>query len=148
MISRNIRKFRDSDIERAAEIWLAGSIEAHGFVPSSFWRDNLPDLKDKYLPGAQGYVYVVDAIIQGILVLKGDFIHLLFVDPTAQRQGIGTALIQTIQSQHKNLKLTVYVQNMQAISFYQQQGFVIISEGLDEQTGCAEYTMAWKRTIE
>ena len=110
-MNENIRKFRDGDIERAAEIWLAGSLQAHDFVPNSFWRDNLPDLKDKYLPGAQGYVYLVDAIIQGVLVYNGDFIHLLFVDPMAQRQGIGTALIQTVQAQHKTLKLTVYVQN-------------------------------------
>ena len=37
-----IRTFKKEDTEAVMRIWLNGNLEAHGFVPADYWRENLP----------------------------------------------------------------------------------------------------------
>ena len=57
--------------------------------------------------------------------------------------GIGKQLLNSIKQIYTILSLNVYQQNERAIKFYQQEGFSIISEDVEENTGQVEYTMSW-----
>ena len=141
-----IRHMTNDDIQRVGEIWLEASIKAHLFVCAEFWRSKLAEMTEKYLPGADGYVYTAEQGIHGFAVWQGNFIHCLFVEPTKQSGGIGTALLQRMKADHEALELKVYQENVKAIRFYETHGFVVTDSGVCEHTGCAELTMAWKKT--
>ena len=83
--------------------------------------------------------------VRGFVGLTGDFIAGLFVRASAQSQGIGRALLQRAKAGRSFLRLGVYKKNPRAIAFYQREGFVIESEGLDENTNEPEFTMAWRK---
>ena len=62
-------------------------------------------------------------------------IQRLHIDPKYQRQGIGTNLINKIVTEFPNatkIDLEVEKQNKQAISFYQKNGYEIVSEKVFE----------------
>ena len=48
---------------------------------------------------------------------------MLFVDPAAQRRGVGTALLEDVASQLGELRLDVNEQNPSARAFYEAKGF-------------------------
>ena len=50
------RKFQHADMERVMQIWLEGNLQAHGFVPESYWRGNF-DVVRGMLPESELYVY-------------------------------------------------------------------------------------------
>ena len=99
------------------------------------------------LPQAEVYVEAGedDGQVRGFVGLTGDFIAGLFVRASAQSQGIGRALLQRAKAGRSFLRLGVYKKNPRAIAFYQREGFVIESEGLDENTDEPEFTMAWRK---
>ncbi len=53
-------------------------------------------------------------------------IEMLFVAPSAQGQGVGTALCHYAIKYHAALKVTVNEQNPRAILFYEKMGFTIV----------------------
>ena len=51
-----IRKLSEKDMNEISEIWLSANLQAHDFVPDSYWTENLPFVKEM-LPKAEVYVY-------------------------------------------------------------------------------------------
>lgn len=142
-----IRKFeRDRDLDAVLQIWLETNASAHAFVPRSYWLRQSALVREA-LPQAEVYVEAGedDGQVRGFVGLTGDFIAGLFVRASAQSQGIGRALLQRAKAGRSFLRLGVYKKNPRAIAFYQREGFVIESEGLDENTDEPEFTMAWRK---
>ena len=75
----------------------------------------------------------------------GDDIEGIFVSDEMQSQGIGKTLIDFVKAQKTKLSLNVYQKNVRATHFYQQEGFEIQCEGLDEATGEKDYEMLWRK---
>ena len=46
-----IRKFEERDLETVMELWLAGNLQAHSFIPERYWKDSRELVRD-LLPGA------------------------------------------------------------------------------------------------
>lgn len=70
--------------------------------------------------------------IAGFLALwePEDFIHMLFVRPFFQGQGVGTALLNALPGwPNRPYRLKCLVNNHRAIRFYQSLGFSISGEG-------------------
>ena len=63
------------------------------------------------------------------MILRG-----FFVREAAQSKGIGKQLLNSAKAARPHLSLRVYRKNTRAINFYQREGFVIQSEGVDEET--------------
>ena len=57
-------------------------------------------------------------------------------------------LLKALKDRKTRLSLNVYQKNTRAICFYQREGFKILCEGLDEDTGEKDYKMIWKRKWE
>lgn len=142
---RAIRKAAADDTQAMLQIWLDASIQAHDFIPAAFWQNQLISMRDTYLPLAENYVIEDNNAVMGFasLLWPDAFLAALFVAPEQQSYGYGSALLDFLKQQRRELHLSVYAENAPAVSFYQKHGFKVISQGIDENTGHAEYAMTW-----
>lgn len=141
-----IRRIKESDINRVADIWLNTNIETHNFISSQYWLDNYKSVKET-LVYAEIYVYEVANNIHGFIGLNGDYVEGIFVCHDGQSKGIGKQLLDYVKGIKNQLSLRVYQKNARAIKFYQREKFDISSENLEENTGEKEYLMTWRGKI-
>lgn len=141
-----IRKFEAEDIDEVSSIWLSANVEAHDFIPESYWRENF-DMVCEMLPQAELYVYCDDSTekIAGFIGMNEEHIEGIFVKAEMRSNGIGKALLNFAKTKKERLSLNVYQKNSRAVSFYEREGFIIKEEGLDEETGEKDFLMTWKK---
>lgn len=140
-----IRPYRSSDSETVLTLWLDASIQAHDFVPKAFWQEQLPAMREHYLPQAETLVLEENGQALGFLSLHEQRLAALFVSPNAQGRGIGRQLLDEAKRRRDSLELSVYCANTRAVAFYKANGFVTVAEAHDPHTGQAELTMRWSR---
>ena len=141
-----IRKFENLDLDTVMQIWLQANLDAHVFIPASFWRGHFEIVRDM-LPQAELYVHENEATrqIDGFIGLTENHIEGIFVVKSARSKGIGKALLEYVKSRKPRLTLGVYQKNQRALAFYRREQFVVQSEGIDEDTNEAEIQMLWTR---
>ena len=74
----------------------------------------------------------------GFLALKGDMVEHLYVAPGAQREGIGSALLEAAMAKRAgDLRAWVFQRNSGALAFYARRGFaeVMRTDGSDNEEG-------------
>ena len=139
-----IRPFRDEDTEEVVRVWLEASIEAHGFIPRSFWEAAAEDMRTLYLPMSDEIVLHIDDAtgkVDAFLAFADTFLAALFVAPDAQGRGLGSRLFRIAGRMHPGFCLSVYRENQRAVSFYRKRGLVVLGERVEERTGCVELIM-------
>ena len=141
-----IRKFETQDLDAVMQIWLQANLDAHAFIPASFWEAHFEMVRDM-LPQAELYVHENEATrqIDGFIGLTENHIEGIFVAKAARSKGIGKALLDYAKSRKPRLDLSVYQKNERALAFYRREQFVVQSEGIDEDTNEAEIQMLWTR---
>ena len=141
-----IRKFETQDLGTVMQIWLHGNLNAHAFIPASFWEAHFEMVRDM-LPQAELYVHENEAPrqIDGFIGLAENHIEGIFVAKAALSKGIGKALLDYVKSRRPRLTLGVYQKNERALAFYRREKFVVQSEGIDEDTNEAEIQILWTR---
>ena len=141
-----IRKFETQDLDTVMQIWLHGNLDAHAFIPASFWTGHFEIVRNM-LPQAELYVHENEAPrqIDGFIGLTENHIEGIFVAKAARSKGIGKALLDYVKSRRPRLTLGVYQKNERALAFYRREKFVVQSEGIDEDTNEAEIQMLWTR---
>ena len=141
-----IRKFETQDLGTVMQIWLHGNLNAHAFIPASFWEAHFEMVRDM-LPQAELYVHENEATrqIDGFIGLTENHIEGIFVAKAARSKGIGKALLDYAKSRKPCLTLSVCQKNQRALAFYRREQFVVQSEGIDEDTNEAEIQMLWTR---
>ena len=141
-----IRKFETQDLDAVMQIWLQANLDAHAFIPASFWEAHFEMVRDM-LPQAELYVHENEAPrqIDGFIGLAENHIEGIFVAKAARSKGIGKALLDYAKSRRPRLTLGVYKKNERALAFYRREQFAIHSEGIDEDTNEAEIQMLWTR---
>ena len=141
-----IRKFENLDLDAVMQIWLHGNLDAHSFIPASFWEAHFEMVRDM-LPQAELYVHENEAPrqIDGFIGLTENHIEGIFVAKAARSKGIGKALLEYAKSRKPCLTLSVYQKNQRALAFYRREQFTVQSEGIDEDTSEAEIQMLWTR---
>ena len=141
-----IRKFETQDLGTVMQIWLQANLDAHAFIPASFWEAHFEMVRDM-LPQAELYVHENEAPrqIDGFIGLTENHIEGIFVAKAARSKGIGKALLDYVKSRRPRLTLGVYQKNERALAFYRREQFVVHSEGIDEDTNEAEIQMLWTR---
>ena len=141
-----IRKFESRDLDAVMQIWLHGNLDAHAFIPASFWEAHFETVHDM-LPQAELYVHEAEDTLQidGFIGLTENHIEGIFVAKAARSKGIGKALLEYAKSLKSRLTLSVYQKNERAIAFYRREQFTVQSEGIDEDTNEAEIQMLWTR---
>jgi len=124
-----LRKLELPDMEPAAAVhraafdqvlpWLTGL-----HTPEEdrwFFRERL--FATCELWGAEDHTGLV-----GIITFREGWIDQLYVLPTAQRRGIGTALLAVAQDRFARLQLWTFQRNARARQFYESRGFVLVEE--------------------
>lgn len=139
-----IRAYEESDLDVIADIWLRASVKAHDFVDQAFWKSELDNMRNVYLPASLNYVYEQNGTVLGFYSLHEDTLAAIFVAPEHQRQGVGSALVKHAKSQRTRLSLTVYTQNRASHGFYLSHQFVVVREQTDPHTGQPEYVMKFE----
>ena len=141
-----IRKFENLDLDAVMQIWLHGNLDAHAFIPASFWEAHFEMVRDM-LPQVELYVHENEAPrqIDGFIGLTENHIEGIFVAKAARSKGIGKALLDYAKSRRPRLTLGVYQKNERALAFYRREQFIVQSEGIDENTNEAEIQMLWTR---
>ncbi len=141
-----IRKFENLDLDAVMQIWLQANLDAHAFIPASFWEAHFEMVRDM-LPQAELYVHENEATrqIDGFIGLTENHIEGIFVAKAARSKGIGKALLDHVKPLKPRLDLSVYQKNERALAFYRREQFVVQSEGIDGDTNEAEIQMLWMR---
>lgn len=141
-----IRKFENLDLDAVMQIWLQANLDAHAFIPASFWEAHFEMVRDM-LPQAELYVHENEATrqIDGFIGLTENHIEGIFVAKAARSKGIGKALLDHVKPLKPRLDLSVYQKNERALAFYRREQFVVQSEGIDGDTNEAEIQMLWTR---
>ena len=136
-----IRKFNDSDMDSVLTIWLAASIQAHDFIASEYWEAQLSDMRKRYIPASETFVFEYQSEVVGFYSLYENKLAAIFVLPEFQGKGIGKQLLIDAKTRRTELTLTVYKENVSSCQFYLSQGFRVVEEQIDEHTGHPEYVM-------
>lgn len=130
-----IRKYRKSDQEEVVAVWLASSVLAHPFIDEKTWLLHADDLRKKYLPNADTWIYEQDGKVIGFISLLDKYIGGLFILPEWQGKGIGRQLIQLAKAEKGRLTVGVFDKNTKAKAFYFRCGFVYDNEEIQSDTG-------------
>ena len=140
------RKFENLDLDAVMQIWLQANLDAHAFIPVSFWTGHFEMVRD-LLPQAELYVHEDKDTqqIDGFIGLTENHIEGIFVAESARSKGVGKSLLEYAKSRKPRLTLSVYQKNERALAFYRREQFAVHSEGIDEDTNEAEIQMLWTR---
>ncbi len=141
-----IRRLGEGDLEAVAAIWLDANREAHDFIPASYWLGHFEEVRTA-LAQAEVWVFEAEARaeISGFIGLQEDYIAGIFVRREARSGGVGRQLLDHVKAGRRQLRLQVYRKNSRAAAFYRREGFYVLEEGVDPETGEAELLMEWRR---
>ncbi len=143
MKSITIRKITELDIPEIVDIWYEASVQAHDFIPTSYWEANKELMKSTYIKMSETYLANNGKVAMGFISLIDDYLAAIFVKPEYQGNGAGSLLIRYAMEHHKSLQVKVYCKNIKSVEFYTWKGFSIVSESKDENTGENEFVMQW-----
>ncbi|MEM7531292.1 MAG: GNAT family N-acetyltransferase [Chloroflexota bacterium] len=130
-----IRRYQEQDIEAVIEAWHQASLIAHPFLSEQFFAEENHNLRTRFLPHSQTWVYEAEGQVVGFISMVENEVGGLFVHPAWQRQGIGRALMDQASNVHTTLELDVFEANQQGRAFYAKYGFVPLKTHRDEETG-------------
>ena len=120
-----LRLFAEKDLNRVMDIWLAGNLQAHPFVPEDYWRSQASRVRE-VINEAEVLVWEESGQIMGFLGMWGEH-------------------IEGAKERKPALALHVYQDNVAAVAFYHRRGFSVVSGGTDPETGQPEWVMRWTR---
>ncbi|WP_256860575.1 N-acetyltransferase [Paraliobacillus ryukyuensis] len=140
-----IRICKDEDIDNLIVIWYNGSLQAHHFINSSYWKSKITEMKETYIPMSETHVIISKNKIIGFISMVDNYLAALFIDKANQKKGAGQALLNYEKKRRDIMELKVYKDNAPAVRFYKKNGFVITQVLTDEETNKQEYVMEWTK---
>ncbi|ABX23304.1 acetyltransferase [Salmonella enterica] len=121
----NIRRSTHEEGGKLIAIWRRSVDATHHFL-SDAYRAELEELVSDFLPEAPLWVAVTDQDEPvGFMLLTGEHMDALFVDPDFRGCGIGKLLIEHALTLAPHLTTSVNEQNIQAVGFYKKTGFKV-----------------------
>jgi len=140
-----INKITEKDIPDIVDIWYEVSLQAHGFIPSDYWKKNKDQMSSKYIPTSETFQATDSENILGFVSLLDDYLAAIFVKSDFQGRGIGSLLLNHAMGLRNKLQLKVFCKNKKSVEFYKSKGFSVISESKDNETGEDELVMQWHK---
>ncbi len=140
-----IRKYQDKDIEELLTVWFWSSSLAHPFLSDDFMKKERENIRNKWIPHSETWVYEHEGEVIGFISLIGIEVGAIFVAPNRHGQGFGRALMDHAKSIHNTLEVEVFKENTIGRRFYDRQGFIVIKEFFHEESGNQSIRMRWNR---
>lgn len=121
-----IRRAGDSDAAMVAEVWLRSFAAALPTVRRAHTDDQVRTwFREVVVPRRETWMATVSDSVVAMMVLDGDELDQLYVDPKWQGQGIGGRLLDLAkQLLPTELALWTFQVNESARRFYERNGFV------------------------
>lgn len=132
-----LRPSRPEDGERAVAIWRAAVAASHDFL-SEADRAAIDAEVAAFLPSAPMWLAVDGADYPlAFMLVDGEMIEALFVDPAYQGQGVGRALIEQAVLLGGGKRVDVNEGNPQALAFYRHLSFEVVGRSPFDAQGRA-----------
>jgi GNAT superfamily N-acetyltransferase len=130
----NIRAMHPTEADRVVELWHITKKAAYPYLPLEQERTLADDTQffvEVLLPRCTIWVAEEAGQLLGFIALRGSYVDRLYILPSAQKQGVGSALINQAKllSPH-GLELHTHQKNCSACAFYAKHGFVAVRFGL------------------
>jgi putative acetyltransferase len=118
------------------KIWESSVRATHDFLPEEDIEALRPLLENLYFPAVTLSIarLIEDGSVVGFVGVSDNRIEMLFVDAAQRGKGVGKVLLRRAIAQGAD-ELDVNEQNPQAVGFYQQQGFVVVSRSEHDGQG-------------
>ncbi len=131
----NIRRSRHDKGEKLIAIWCRSVDATHNFL-SKEYRVELEELVRSFLPEAPLWVAVTEKDEPiAFMLLTGEHMDALFVDPDVRGCGVGKLLINHALTLSSKLTTNVNEQNEQAVGFYKKMGFKVTGRSETDDLG-------------
>ncbi|HHT0549059.1 TPA: acetyltransferase [Klebsiella michiganensis] len=131
----SIRRSRHDEGKKLIAIWRRSVDATHDFL-SKEYRAELEDLVSAFLPEAPLWVAVTEKDEPvAFMLLTGEHMDALFVDPTVRGCGVGKLLIEHALTLAPKLTTNVNEQNEQAVEFYKKMGFKVTGRSETDDLG-------------
>jgi len=129
-----IRDFQHSDFDDIVAGWHKTNLVSYPYV-RVHQEHSLEDARRFFreIVLAECRVWVAERLCQpaGLLALRDSWIRQFAVFPAFQRQGVGTALLQTARAHSPaQLQLFTFRRNVAARAFYERHGFSAVAFGV------------------
>lgn len=129
-----VRPIEEGEVGAVIALWHETKIVAYPYLPLEQSRTIEEDtwfFSERILPKSSIWLAVQDGEIAGFLALQGSYIDRLYVHPSRQEQGAGSALMaKAMTLSPSGLELHTHVQNEQARRFYERRGFRAVKFGI------------------
>jgi GNAT superfamily N-acetyltransferase len=132
----DLRRGRLDDSVEIAEVWLRSRKATVPAIPPPVHSDEEVRawFQEVVLPNREVWVAQAGGNIIALLVLNGDWVDQLYVEPTWTGNGVGSRLLDMAKEQRPTaLKLWTFQANVAARRFYERQGFVAIKNDARRQ---------------
>jgi putative acetyltransferase len=118
-----VRRGNAADVPRALEIWRDAVDATHGFLTPAD-RVEIDAMVAGWMPTVE--LWMIDHADRavGFLVMDGNLIDALFVDPAVHGRGFGTALLDHALELAPDAIVDASEQASNALGFYESRGFV------------------------
>ena len=131
----SIRRSRHDEGKKLIGIWRRSVDATHDFL-SKEYRAELEDLVSAFLPEAPLWVAVTEKDEPvAFMLLTGEHMDALFVDPTVRGCGVGKLLIEHALTLAPKLTTNGNEQNEQAGGFYKKMGFKVTGRSETDDLG-------------
>jgi putative acetyltransferase len=121
-------------VSRALEIWRDAVDATHHFLTPED-RVAIDELVRNWLPTVTLWIAEDNKRPVGFLVMDGEMIDALFVDPAVHGRGFGTALLDHALSLSPAATVDASEQASNALPFYEARGFVRIGRSETDPQG-------------
>lgn len=118
-----VRRGTPDDVPRALEIWRDAVDATHGFLTCED-RAEIDAMVADWLRTVELWLVDAGGRPVGFLVMDGEMIDALFVDPAAHGSGYGTALLNHALQLSPHATVDASEQASNALAFYEARGFV------------------------
>jgi GNAT superfamily N-acetyltransferase len=122
-----LRRATDADAGAVADLYIRARRAATDYIPSTVHSDD--EIRDwiaaRVVPDTEVWV-AEDAVgsLVGLLVLDGEWVDQLYVEPTLTGQGIGRELLALAKRERVGgVRLWTFASNGGAQRFYERHGF-------------------------
>jgi GNAT superfamily N-acetyltransferase len=146
-----IRRGQRADARAAADLYLqarAAALRA-GSIPAGVHDDD--DVRGYFashvVEACELWVAEHEGALAGILVLDGDFVDQLYVEPGLTGHGIGSALLAVAKRERpQGLRLWAFQSNTGARRFYERHGFLEVrrTDGADNEERAPDVLYAYR----
>ena len=146
-----IRKAENKDLSRIAEIQVFNyRLYFYPIFQSDeyyFSELQVPTVMRNYESELDTLYVFDDGVVKGFIKIEDTYIARLFVEPVLQNAAIGSRLLEYAVKEHHADHLWALEKNVNAIRFYERNGFVATGERKLEE-GTAEYLVLLRRKKE